>query len=316
MNYFFVFIVVCWGLLGCSSSGFRAPVSDLTLNASKTTANKTIVKKNTAIKNSKTAVSQNATKMRPSPGNLKSYRVKAGDTLYAIAWKMGVDVKTLAKRNNLKSPYTIYPSQLLSLTGKKQSKYRLPSKTIVKNNPSSRKVDNKLSIRCAVQSCVKNTNKKVVQKKTKAYSANKANEKVVLAEKATYKKTTAKKINSWRWPAKGNLTKSFSASQAGMKGISIANQRGTAIYATTAGQVVYAGSGLRGYGNLIIIKHDYDYLSAYAHNEELLVRENEQIKEGQKIAIMGDSGTDSVHLHFEIRYRGKSVDPLRYLAKR
>ncbi len=112
------------------------------------------------------------------------------------------------------------------------------------------------------------------------------------------------------------MSKSFSASQAGMKGISISNQRGTAIYATTSGQVVYAGSGLRGYGNLIIIKHNYDYLSAYAHNEKLLVGENEQIKAGQKIALMGDSGSDSVHLHFEIRYRGKSVDPLRYLTKR
>ena len=303
MNRFIVFIVLCWGLLGCSSSGFRAPVSDLTLNTSKTTVSKITARKN-------------HTKVRPAPGNLKSYRVKAGDTLYAIAWKMGLDVKTLAKRNNLKSPYTIFPGQRLNLKEKKQDKYSQPANTIVKSKPSSQKVDEKLSVRCTAQSCIKKVNNKVVDKKTKAYSSNHSNEIASPVEKVKQVKTTAKKISSWRWPAKGKLTKSFSASQAGMKGISIANQRGTAIYATTAGQVVYAGSGLRGYGNLIIIKHNYDYLSAYAHNESLLVRENEQIKAGQKIAIMGDSGTDNVHLHFEIRYRGKSVDPLRYLTKR
>lgn len=298
MKYFFVFLVVCLGLLGCSSSGVRAPVSDLTLNSSKTT------------------VKQNYSKPRPSPGYLKSYRVKAGDTLYAIAWKMGLDVKTLVKRNNLKPPYTIYPGQLLNLKEKKQANYSRPAKTIVKSKPSSQKIDEKSSIRCTAQSCIKKVNNKVVQAKTKAYSSSHPNEKASSAEKVKQVKTTTRKISSWRWPAKGRLTKSFSASQAGMKGISIANQRGTAIYATTAGQVVYAGSALRGYGNLIIIKHNYDYLSAYAHNEKLLVRENEQIKAGQKIAIMGDSGTDNVHLHFEIRYRGKSVDPLRYLTKR
>ena len=101
-----------------------------------------------------------------------------------------------------------------------------------------------------------------------------------------------------------------------MQGISIVNKRGTTVRAAASGKVVYAGSGVRGYGNLIIIKHNHDYLSAYAHNETLLVRENEQIKEGQKIALMGDSGSDHVNLHFEIRYRGKSVDPLRYLPKR
>ena len=273
------------------------------MNSSKSTVSKTTVRKNYA-------------KVRPSPGNLKSYRVKAGDTLYAIAWKMGLDVKTLVKRNNLKSPYTIYPGQLLNLKEKKQDKYSHPPKTIVKSNPPSQKKDEKLGGRCTAQSCIKKVNNKVVLEKTKAYSTNHSNENASPTEKIKQEKTTAKKISSWRWPAKGKLTKSFSASQAGMKGISIANQRGTAIYATTAGQVVYAGSALRGYGNLIIIKHNYDYLSAYAHNEKLLVRENEQIKAGQKIAIMGDSGTDNVHLHFEIRYRGKSVDPLRYLTKR
>ena len=285
----------------------RAPVSDITLNSSK---NSSFKKPDRQKSGSKITVRKRTAKVTSSAKKLKNYKVKKGDTLYAIAWEMNLAVKTLAKYNSLKSPYTIYAGQLLNLTGKKQHKYSPASKTVIKNNISLRKVDKKSSKRCIDQSCAQNINKKVVQKKTKAYPANKAN------EKAKQIKKTGKKISSWRWPAKGKLTKSFSASQAGMKGISISNQRGTAIYAATAGQVVYAGSGLRGYGNLIIIKHDYDYLSAYAHNEKLLVGENEQIKAGQKIAMMGDSGSDSVHLHFEIRYRGKSVDPLRYLLKR
>ncbi len=306
MRYLFVFIVLSWGLLGCASSGSRAPVSDLTLNSSKSPV-----------------------KLSALARQLTSYRVNKGDTLYSIAWRAGLDVQTLAKRNNLQAPYTIYPGQRLNLREQKQSNYAQRQKAVIKNaksEPSSQKVDEKSPIRCTAQNCIKIADNKLVDKKTKAYSGNQSNEKVaqpekitaqkIIAKKTTEQQTTTEKITTWRWPAQGKLSKSFSASQAGMKGISIANQRGTAIYATTSGQVVYAGSGLRGYGNLIIIKHNYDYLSAYAHNEKLLVSENQQVKAGQKIALMGDSGSDSVHLHFEIRYRGKSVDPLRYLTKR
>lgn len=296
MKCFIVFIVFCSGLLGCSSSGLRAPVSDVTLSSKNHSFKKPAKQKS----GSKIAVSKKTARVTASVQKLKSYRVKKGDTLYAIAWKMEMGVKILAKYNNLKSPYTIYVGQLLNLKEKKQSKNQ---KIVVKNKQTSQKT-------LTINSGQQNINNKIALKKTKEYPANKANEKVKKI------KTTDKNTSSWHWPAKGKLTKSFSASQAGMKGISISNQRGTAIYASTAGQVVYAGSGLRGYGNLIIIKHDYDYLSAYAHNEKLLVGENEQIKAGQKIALMGESETDSVHLHFEIRYRGKSVDPLRYLRKR
>lgn len=298
VKFFSVFIVLCCGLLGCSSSGFRAPVSDLTLNSSAR------------------ADSLVPSKSVSSAQKLKSYKVKAGDTLYAIAWKMDLDIATLAKYNNIKPPYTIYQGQVLSLTKSKQDKHlSAPTKTAnAKNKPPLQKNEKKSSIPCRSQNCEKNMNKSVEQKKTKAYSASSTDSKAV--QKVSKEQAKSTKISDWRWPAKGRLTKSFSASQAGMKGISISNQRGTPVYATASGQVVYAGSGLRGYGHLIIIKHNYDYLSAYAHNDTILVRENERIEGGQKIAIMGDSGTDSVHLHFEIRYHGKSVDPLRYLEKR
>ncbi|QOL15732.1 murein hydrolase activator NlpD [Dickeya dianthicola] len=133
---------------------------------------------------------------------------------------------------------------------------------------------------------------------------------------ATEPTQTNTAIASWRWPTDGKVIDSFSASEGGNKGIDIAGSRGQSVIATASGRVVYAGNALRGYGNLIIIKHNDDYLSAYAHNETMLVREQQEVKAGQQIATMGSTGTSSVRLHFEIRYKGKSVNPLRFLPQR
>jgi lipoprotein NlpD len=126
--------------------------------------------------------------------------------------------------------------------------------------------------------------------------------------------STSSPISTWRWPTDGKVIENFSGAEGGNKGIDIAGSKGQAIVATADGRVVYAGNALRGYGNLIIIKHNDDYLSAYAHNDTMLVREQE-VKAGQKIATMGSTGT-STRLHFEIRYKGKSVNPLQYLPQR
>ena len=112
---------------------------------------------------------------------------------------------------------------------------------------------------------------------------------------------------------KGPILAKFSSQEHGNKGLDIGGAYGTPVKAAAAGQVVYAGNALRGYGNLIIIKHNDDFLSAYAHNHRLLVKERESVAAGQTIAEMGNSDADRIQLHFEIRYRGKSVDPLRYL---
>lgn len=111
-------------------------------------------------------------------------------------------------------------------------------------------------------------------------------------------------VGSWRWPTDGKIIDNFSASEGGNKGIDIAGSHGQPVVSTASGRVVYAGNALRGYGNLIIIKHNDDYLSAYAHNDTMLVREQQEVKAGQKIATMGSTGTSSVRLHFEIRYKG------------
>ena len=116
----------------------------------------------------------------------------------------------------------------------------------------------------------------------------------------------------WAWPAKGKLIGVFSET-ANLKGIDIAGNAGEPVLASAPGRVVYAGTGLRGYGKLIIIKHNNVYLSAYAHNREILVKEGQQVARGQKIAEMGNTDADKVKLHFEIRRLGKPMDPVRYL---
>ncbi len=288
MNRLLFLLITIFSLAGCSSTGERAPVADIT-------------------QGKKTVNYKSAGKITGQ----KSYKVKAGDTLYAISWRSGLDVNTLAARNNLAAPYDIYEGQILSLVGSKRSKPAAVKKASVNSDLSSQTSSKKVQTGCTGQSCGKKSSQALVKKNSKAYSGNQSDKKLVKNSQITNKK-----VSGWSWPVKGRLTKTFSSSQAGMKGISLSHQRGTFVQAAASGKVVYAGNGLRGYGNLIIIKHNSDYLSAYAHNEKLLVRENEFIKMGQKIALMGDSGTDRVQLHFEIRYRGKSVDPLRYLPKR
>ncbi|AJY42656.1 peptidoglycan DD-metalloendopeptidase family protein [Burkholderia humptydooensis] len=116
------------------------------------------------------------------------------------------------------------------------------------------------------------------------------------------------------WPAAGNVIRSFDGAKS--KGIDIANTAGTPVIAAAAGTVVYAGNGLRGYGNLLIVKHNADFLTTYAHNRTLLVKEGQTVAQGQKIAEMGDTDNDRVALHFELRYGGRSIDPARYLPSR
>jgi lipoprotein NlpD len=118
----------------------------------------------------------------------------------------------------------------------------------------------------------------------------------------------------WIWPSAGTLLAGFD--EAKNKGLDLGGKVGDPVYAVGDGRVVYSGAGLRGYGNLIILKHNNTYLSAYAHNQTLLVKEDQSVRKGQKIAEMGASDTDKVKLHFEIRRLGKPVDPVRYLPAR
>ena len=116
------------------------------------------------------------------------------------------------------------------------------------------------------------------------------------------------------WPASGSVIAGFN--EATNKGVDIAGKAGDPVVAAADGRVVYAGAGLRGYGHLVILKHNNTYLTAYAHNQKLLVKEDQNVKKGQKIAEMGNTDADRVKLHFEVRRQGKPVDPARYLPAR
>jgi len=241
------------------------------------------------------------------------YQVKPGETLYSIAWRANSDVRKIATINKLLPPYNIYPGQKLFLTTKnsqKTTKVRqsqsLSKKQTISSNQTSGKPVKKTLASTKKQAYGENVNKKKSNVKKK-----KSNE-ASLANKASF----SQKISQWQWPVQGSVVKGFSSKAQGNKGINIAGRRGTKIKAAANGKVVYAGSGLRGYGKLVIIKHNDDYLSAYAHNDALLVKEQQYIKAGDYVAKMGDTDSQRVMLHFEVRFRGKSVNPLKYLPKR
>jgi lipoprotein NlpD len=226
----------------------------------------------------------------------------------------------------LTAPYTIYPGQKLRLwkpaytppayggTGAGApvvAVAAVPATPSVNSSKNSNQKVAQHSSQNVPKSTKKEPAKKVEQSKPKEYvnSTGKQNvNKVVSNDKP---KNT--KVSKWLWPTKGRVIKNFSAGDQGNKGIDIAGQRGQPIVSTAGGTVVYSGNALRGYGNLVIVKHNDNYLSAYAHNDRLLVHEGQSVKAGQKIATMGSSGANSVRLHFEIRYQGKSVNPKRYL---
>lgn len=271
------------------------------------------------------------------------YEVQNGDTLYFIAYVTDKDVKELIRLNNLKNPYTIHPGQRLNLwrpvysppayAGSGAGEVAVASATAVaastvapQPTASATKSSPKKVSSSSSQNSQKTATKKVDQSKTKEYGESKGKQNVNNTKPNTAKQSTAQakpkpkpapsstaKVSSWIWPTKGRVIKNFSAGDQGNKGIDIAGQRGQAIVATAKGTVVYSGNALRGYGNLVIVKHNDSYLSAYAHNDRLLVSEGQNVNAGQKIATMGSSGTNSVRLHFEIRYQGQSVNPKRYL---
>lgn len=230
------------------------------------------------------------------------YIVKKGETLYSIAWRSDSDVRTLASINRISPPYQIFPGQKIFVK---------PKSTKASSNNSSAKKSNKYSS----QASKKNVNKGIAQPKKQEYgktaSGQKESKKVAIEVP-----TIASKIKGWGWPSNGKIISYFSTRQQGNKGIDFAGNRGDKVVAAADGIVVYAGDALRGYGKLIIIKHNDDYLSAYAHNDAILVKEKQAIKKGQTIAKMGDTDAKRVMLHFEVRFRGKSVNPLKYLPKR
>ncbi len=211
--------------------------------------------------------------------NSDTYQVQRGDTLYAISWRTNTDFKELADWNEIDSPYVIYSGQELRLT---------PSKKVAKTQ--------------------------AIQRSSKTRSSTPTRVKPKRRKPVELDKVSVGNPR-WLWPSKGRVISTFNARDPQRKGLKISGKEGSDIVATEAGRVVYAGSGLVGYGRLIIIKHNENYLSAYGHNKALLVEQGQAITKGQTIAQMGRINDAQAGLHFEIRRNGRPVDPMKLLPR-
>jgi lipoprotein NlpD len=214
------------------------------------------------------------TDLSPLDRRNTQYTVQNGDTLHAISFRTGIAYQNLARWNGIRPPYRIYVGDVLELRPGEA-----PNKTVTaKTAPVSRP--------------------KVTSTK--------------LASKPLPVAKLPATVSGWQWPAKGKLIQTFSRGKA-QYGIEIKGNRASAVVSTAPGQVVYAGNGIKGYGELVIIKHSEKYISAYAYNDKILVKEGDRVKAGQQLANMGSTGTKGVKLHFEIRKNGEPVNPLQYL---
>ncbi|RDH85286.1 MAG: hypothetical protein DIZ80_02395 [endosymbiont of Galathealinum brachiosum] len=212
--------------------------------------------------------------------------VQKNDTLYGIARREGYSHHQLARWNHLQPPYALKPGQKLRLS------------------PTA----NSLGGQSTSIAAVKPVTKPITS------SLRSTSVKAVPITASVSKKPLPVKVDRWHWPAKGRVVKTYKANEPSRKGIGITGKSGQPVKAAAAGTVVYSGNGLINYGNLVIIKHSHSFLSAYAYNQSLLVKEGDSVKRGQSIARMGKLNSKP-QLHFEIRRNGKPVNPLHYLPR-
>ncbi|RDE83822.1 murein hydrolase activator NlpD [Aggregatibacter kilianii] len=258
----------------------------------------------------------------------ETYTVRKGDTMFLIAYISGLDIKELAALNNMKEPYSLSVGQTLKVSNGRSAAPQAVAKTTSVAQPmqattqpgateptitytpgaNGTQYGSDGTITGPIKASVGGTPPSNAPLTTQVQQPT--------SQAMTTETAPAVSNVAWRWPTSGNVIQGFSNSDGGNKGIDISGSRGQAVNAAAGGRVVYAGNALRGYGNLIIIKHNDDFLSAYAHNDSILVKDQQEVNAGQQIAKMGSSGTNGVKLHFEIRYKGKSVDPTRYLPRR
>lgn len=253
--------------------------------------------------------SSNSARVAPVPSS-GIYRVKQGDTLFSIAFRYGLDYRELAKSNRIDSPYVIYPNQKIHLRGTTSSRSNTTSvpALIVKETsptPSTKPVTSKQVVSKQVAPTPISVQPKTSEKvSVPVRAAEKVSAPIVQGDKMT---------SDWSWPVDGKVTRSFSSSGVSSKGIDIKGEQGELVKAAADGIVVYAGNGLIGYGNLVIVKHNDVYLSAYAYNENILVKEKQTVRVGDSLAVIGGKGSERPLLHFEVRRDGQPIDPLSVL---
>jgi lipoprotein NlpD len=226
------------------------------------------------------------------------YQVQRGDTLYSIAFRYGLDFRKVAAANRIPAPYTIYPGQRIYLF----------------EAPLAVAAISAAATKTPVTRPATKPTRSPASKPRPPESKPPETKPATKPAPASAQAYTGVAVSKWRWPTNGSVTRRYSSNIH--KGIDIGGKRGDSILAVAQGKGVYAGTGIVGFGELLIIKHNEEYLSAYGHNDRLLVREGQVVQAGQAIARKGSSGTDTVKLHFEIRKEGKPIDPQRLLPKR
>ncbi len=230
------------------------------------------------------------------------YTVQPGDTLYRIALDAGQHWRDVQNWNSLANPNVIEVGQVLRVAP--------PALATLPATPATAPASGVTAAPVASAAVVS----RPLSATSTAVSSASGTATVTPSPAAAPAAVPAGDAISFVWPAQGTVVAPFD--EAKNKGVAIGGKVGDPVLAAADGRVVYAGAGLRGYGNLIILKHNNTYLTAYAHNQALLVKEDQAVKQGQKIAEMGSSDADRVKLHFEVRRNGKPVDPVTYLPKR
>ncbi len=263
--------------------------------------------------------------------------VGSGDTVYSIAFENDLDYRSLARWNDIQPPYRIYKGQMLVLHGyhplakngensESSTKSKQPRESKTKTQPikqnssgpvrevKTEPLETASAGNVAINPIVPPQTKKSATPPTPVVAKAEEVKPVSspAAQPATQKWSIPEYNDPWIWPVRGKVIDQFSSTN---KGIDIAGNIGDPVRATAAGKVVYAGEGLKGYGLLLIVKHDQNYLSAYGHNDRLLVVQGEQVKQGQPIATLGRGPENRSMLHFELRRNGKPVNPVKMLPK-
>jgi len=299
INNLILVMMVSSILVACGSASRKAPIEDRVTRQNRKTDEST---------------SNSAKAEDPS-----RYIVKKGDTLYRIAMEKGQSYSDIITWNNLANPNDIKVGQSLRVAPPETGTSVVTSPTGIDTRPLGS--SNIASVpssnnRNGPRADKKPYSETALAELQKADTTNVASEKVIVkpSEKVAEKVAEKPEEIVWVWPAEGKISTNFADSKN--KGVDFLGKPGQNIYSAAAGTVMYAGSGIRGYGNLVIIKHSNNFLSAYAHNQSILVKEKQVITKGQKIAEMGNSDSDVVKLHFEIRQQGKPVDPMKFLPGR
>ena len=297
---FYALLMMAAVLAGCSSSGQRAPV----------------IERGEAPKRSAVAADETRKKIsREKDWRPQIHVVQKGDTLYSIAFNYGFDYHELAELNGIQDPGVIQIGQQIRLFPGGARPIIPPAAVEIKpieqairEQPRLAKYEYSDAAVAQIEKIQQLAQPVAIVAESKPKPEPKPKPETRTDDAADNGEDEALE---WSMPAQGKLVAGFSGSSS--KGIDIAGRLGQPILASAPGKVVYSGSGLRGYGKLVIIKHNKTYLSAYAHNDQVLVKEGQNVTRGQKIAEMGNTDADQVKLHFEVRRFGKPVDPAKYL---